>query len=161
MGARGKAPAPAKLRVLKGNGVDRDQDSNVVRRQPQDVPFLPDAPDHLPELAAAQWDHVAAGLRRMEIAGPVDVAALEAFCLAYARMRDAEAVIATDGMFTAGSTGQLVAHPAVAISAQARQQIGTLGAQLGLTPAARLRMTLPEAKVDDKEEALFGRRPAR
>lgn len=157
----GPPPTPAKLRLLKGKGPGTDSSGRKVRAQPVDVAFLPDAPEHLPELAAAQWDHVAAGLRRMEIAGPVDVAALEAFCLAYARMRDAEAVIAEEGMFTAGSTGQLVAHPAVAIAHQARGQIGTLGAQLGLTPAARLRMTLPEAKGDDKEEALFGRRPAR
>lgn len=157
----GPPPSPAKLRLLKGKGPGTDSSGRKVRAQPVDVAFLPDAPEHLPELAAAQWDHVCAGLRRMEIAGPVDMGALEAFCMAYQRMRDAEAVIAEDGMFTAGSTGQLVAHPAVAISAQARQQIGTLGAQLGLTPAARLRMTLPEAASDDKEEALFGRRPAR
>lgn len=149
-------PQPAKLRILKGNGKDRDQAHKKVRQQPQDVPFLPDAPAHLPELAREQWDHVCAGLRRMEIAGPVDVAALEAFCLAYQDMRDAHADIAARGLWVTGSQGQQVANPMLNAAAKARGQIATIGAQLGLTPAARLRMTLPEKEADSDEAALYG-----
>lgn len=156
MGTRGPVPQPAKLRVLKGNGRDRDQAHKKVRQQPQDIPFLPDAPSHLPPLAAEQWDHVAAGLRRMEIAGPVDMGALEAFCMAYQDMRDAHADIAARGLWVTGSQGQQVANPMLNAAAKARGQVGTLGAQLGLTPASRLRMTLPEKEADDGEAALFG-----
>lgn len=149
-------PQPAKLRILKGNGKDRDQAHEKVRRQPQDVPFLPDAPAHLPELAREQWDHVAAGLRRMEIAGPVDMGVLESFCMAYQRMRDAEANIDDIGLWVPGAAGQMVANPMLNAAAKARSQIGSLGAHLGLTPASRLRMTLPEKEADDGEAALFG-----
>lgn len=151
-------PQPARLRILKGNGVDRRPDGGKVLPQPVDVKFLPDAPSHLPEVARLQWDHVAAGLRRMEIAGPVDMAVLEAFCMAYALMREAHDRVAAEGMTATGSMGQPVAHPMLAVAAKARGQIGTLGAQLGLTPAARLRMTVPEAKSDgEEEEAFLGR----
>lgn len=150
-------PTPAKLRLLKGKGPGTDSSGRKVRAQPVDVAFLPDAPEHLPELAAAQWDHVCAGLRRMEIAGTVDMAVLEAFCMAYQHMRDADAHVAEHGLMVAGSQGQLVANPMLNAAAKARGQIGTLGVQLGLTPAARLRMTVSEAKGDAEEEAFLGR----
>lgn len=156
----GPPPQPAKLRVLKGNGRDRDVAGRKVRPQPQVVPYLPDAPEHLAPLAAEMWDRVAGELRRLEIAGNVDAAVLEAFCTAYATMRDADELVGRQGMTVAGSQGQQVAHPMLAVAAKARAQIGTLGSQLGLTPAARLRMTLPEV-TDDEEEAVFGRAPAR
>jgi len=153
-------PQPRRLRVLKGNGVDRRADGKKVPHQPQVVPHLPDAPDHLPDLAAEMWGRVCGELRRMEIAGMVDVAALEAFCMAYQTMRDADAQVAEDGIVSTGSMGQPVAHPLLAVAAKARSQIGTLGGQLGLTPAGRLRMALPEA-TDDETDAVFGRATAR
>lgn len=152
----GPPPTSAKLRLLKGKGPGTDSSGRKVGRQPQDVPFLPDAPSHLPPLAREQWDHVCAGLRRMEIAGPVDVAVLEAFCLAYQDMRDAADDIACRGLWVTGSAGQQVANPMLNAAAKARGQIGTLGGQLGLTPAGRLRMTLPEKESSSDEEALFG-----
>lgn len=156
----GPPPQPAKLRILKGNGRDRDQAHKKVQPQPQVVPYLPDAPEHLPLVAVEMWDRVAGELRRLEIAGSVDVAALEAFCMAYQHMRDADEHVAVHGLMVLGSQGQQVANPMLNAAAKARGQIGTLGAQLGLTPAARLRMTLPEV-TDDEEEAVFGRAPAR
>lgn len=154
-------PQPRALRVLKGNGVDRRADGKKVPYQPKAVPYLPeDAPAHLPPLAAEMWEHVAPELVRMTIGGNVDVAVLEAFCLAYQDMRDALELVRVQGATVPGSQGQPVTNPAVTMGQKARAQIGTLGTQLGLTPAARLRMTLPEV-TDDEEDAVFGRSTAR
>lgn len=81
------------------------------------------------------WDRVAPELERMGILGRIDHAALEAYCVAYRRWRE-------DPKPTNGA------------------ELRAWAVQLGLTPAARLRMTLPEAP-DDADEKVFGRRTAR
>lgn len=134
MGARGPAPSPAKLRLLKGDGRSRDADGRKVRPQPTAVPGAPDAPPWLSDEGRWLWDRVAPELERMGVLGRLDVASLAAACDAWSRFRAHD-----------GGRGWST------VSAELRQWL----VQLGLTPAARLRMTLPEAACDD-DEAVFG-----
>lgn len=130
MGVKGPAPTPAKMRLLKGSGTGRDVAGRKVRAQPRAVPAIPDRPDWLDPVAGRFWDRVAPELERLGIVGLLDVGALEQACVAYARWR---------------------ADPKPSHSAELRACL----VQCGLTPAARLRMTLPEpAHADD--EAAFG-----
>lgn len=153
-------PQPAKLRVLKGNGVDKDVAGRRVRPQPMAVPQVPVMPDWLPQRAAEMWQRVTPELKRLQLVSSLDLAALEGFCVAYARWRDAQDMLAQDGLTQVGQKGEVVRHPCTTIAKQFAEEMRYLAVQLGLTPAARLRMTLPEV-TDDEEEAVFGRAPAR
>lgn len=136
MGTRGPAPQPAALRILKGNGKDRSQDGSKVSPQPLVVPRAPTMPDGLGEFGEYAWRLVAPELVRLGILGQIDGITLEAWCRTYQlwKLHD-------------GGRG----YPALTASLTA------LGSKLGLDPAARLRMTLPEAG-DDEEDDIFGDR---
>lgn len=160
MSGGGRVPQPARLRVLKGNGVDRDVAHKKVRPQPRAVSITVEASPWLPPLAVEMWQRVVPELQRIGILGNVDLGVLEAFCMAYARWRDCQAIVDVEGLLHTGDKGATVRHPAAVLGNQFSAEIRQLGVQLGLSPAARLRMTLPEA-ADDETDAVFGRAPAR
>jgi phage terminase small subunit len=134
MGARGPAPTPDNLRLLKGNGKDRDPAGRKVRRQPKTVPAAPAAPDGLEGSAKWMWEYVTPELVRMGIMGRVDLGTLEAYCKAYDDMHN---------------------HPGGRGFSTVAMTMANLGSKLGLDPASRLRMTLPEAP-DGEEGDVFG-----
>jgi phage terminase small subunit len=134
VGARGPAPQKAELRILKGNGKDRDQAHKPVRRQPKAALAAPPMPTELGDHGERIWKHVTPELARMGILGSIDLATLEAYCRAYQAMRDHD-----------GGRGYM----------QVLIGLANLGSKLGLDPASRLRMTLPEAP-NDEEGDIFG-----
>lgn len=135
MGTRGPAPQPAELRLLKGNGRDRDVAHNKVRRQPKAVRATPPKPDSLNEDGLRVWDLVVPELERMDLLGRIDAVVLEAYCRTYQLWRAHDG-----GRGYPTLTAQLVA----------------IGSKLGLDPAARLRMTLSEDSDDDETEVFGG-----
>lgn len=134
MGTRGPAPERAEIRLLKGNGKDRDQAGKRVRRQPQVVRATPPMPDGLNEDGVRAWEVIVPELERMELIGRPDQFVAEAFCRTYQLWRAHDG-----GRGYPALTAQLVA----------------IGSKLGLDPVSRLRMTLPEV-ADDDESAVFG-----
>lgn len=80
-----------------------------------------DPPAHLPADVARVW---------REIAAAGDVAAgpdLEAYAGQVARLRDAQARIAEEGLIVAGPKGEPVPHPALVIERQAQGEIRAWG----------------------------------
>lgn len=134
MGAHGPAPQPAELRILKGNGKDRDAAQRKVRRQPKATKAVPPMPDGMGEDGERIWRLVTPELARMGILGRVDLGTLEAYCRAYHEMHN---------------------HPGGHGFATVAMTMANLGSKLGLDPASRLRMALPEA-ADDEEANVFG-----
>lgn len=133
----GPPPQPASLRILKGNGVDKDVAGRKVKRQPTTVNMRPPKPD-LPVHGDELWELVTPELERMGLLGRIDLVALEAYCRTYHVWKTHD-----------GGRG----YPALTLA------LAKLGSMLGCDPASRLRMTLPEAEDDDDEEArVFGRR---
>lgn len=59
-----------------------------------------------------------------------------------------------------GRDGQAVRHPAVMVANAASSELRAWAVQLGLTPAARQRMTVPQADDGLETEMLFGQVPA-
>lgn len=135
MGTRGPAPAKAELRILKGNGRDRDQAHKPVARQPMAVPAAPKMPEDLGEHGERVWKLVVPELVRMGILGQVDTVTLEAYCRAYEGWK---AMTPGDRGWASYTTAMI-----------------NMGSKLGLDPASRLRMTLPEAP-DRVEDEIFG-----
>lgn len=130
----GPAPAPAEFRLLKGNGVDKDVAGRKVKRQPKVVAAIPAMPEGLGEHGERMWEQVTPELERLGLIGRLDIGTLETYCRMYQQLRVHD-----------GGRGFAVLATAFV----------NVGSKLGLDPAARLRMTLPE-ESDDEEHAVFG-----
>lgn len=135
MGTRGPAPTPDNIRILKGNGIDRDVAHRPVARQPKAVPGIPDMPGDLGPHARRMWKHVTPELARMGILGRIDLGALEMYCRAYQEVRD---------------------HPGGRGWGVAAMTMVNIGSKLGLDPAARMRMTMPDLSDGNEESDVFG-----
>ena len=80
-----------RLRLLRGNPGKRP-----LRPEPQPArpAQCPEPPPFVTGYAADEWRRVAPELHRLELLTVIDIAALAAYCMAYARWRTAEEVLA-------------------------------------------------------------------
>ncbi len=154
MGQRGPKGKPSNVITLEGNPGKR----KINRREPV---FTEGAtcPKWLPPEAKREWRRIYRELMRNGLMTRADRALLAAFCLAWARIRDAQEMI--DGraeisvkqengkckmMPVEGGTvivtdkGNLIQHPAVGMMNQAIQMLSGLAAHFGFSPAARARI---------------------
>lgn len=99
-----------------------------------------EAPPDLPEDGRELWEEVVGRLYDSGVIDKVDRAALKAMCVQWAMAEQASRVLAKQGYFTTGSTGQLVEHPAVAIVRNAHSMFLRFAEQYGLTASARARI---------------------
>jgi P27 family predicted phage terminase small subunit len=154
MGA-GRPPKPTALKILGGNPGKRPL--NSLEPRPRSSAKVPRPPSFLSKEAKKEWRRVAPGLHEMGLLTEVDVAALAAYCQAFARWQVAEQMLTDEGMTFVTEKGYVGQHPAVAIARQSWQVIKQFAAEFGMTPSARGRMTLPEPKeIDPFEEYLSG-----
>ena len=148
---RGRPPKPTKLRVFEGNPGKRRLPRSEVR---------PVVPLHKPEIVSAAPAADAAWERAVSAMPPgfymdADAAVLAMHAMAWAGYVDAIETISRDGMFTTGSMGQIVAHPAIAIADKHAARILQAADRLGLSPVARARTgeiaspALPPLDPDD------------
>jgi P27 family predicted phage terminase small subunit len=82
----------------------------------------------------------------------MDRGALVGYCEAAAAHRAAIELLNRDGLTVQGYRGSVVKHPAWQIAKDAASQMLSFGGALGLSPAARARIDLPE---DEEIEESF------
>lgn len=146
----GRLPEPNKLRVVKGK---------AARDVPTPVPVLLEPPDDLKGDGRELWARVAPELERLGLLSGLDRSALEAMCVAYGQWR--QAVRELDGMPLVVETERgWRKNPLTTVARAASDEMRQWAVQLGLTPAARLRMVRPEASRGE-EESVFGGEAAR
>jgi phage terminase small subunit len=119
------------LAIVKG---ERRRAGRPLPNPPTAVPAAPPEPDDLGADGSQLWDLVTPELVRMTILAQIDLVVLEAYCRVYGEWRQE--------------------HPKSRRWLWLIDRLNTLGIQLGLTPAARLRMSLPEKTADD-EASIF------
>lgn len=156
----GPPPRPVELTRRLGNPGHR---SNLPAESAPlgDAIVSAEPPPSLPPYGRALWDEVVPILARYSLRS-TDLPAIEAMCQAYARMKQATDVINRQGLFSLGSTGQMVEHPAFKIEQQASRTFLTYAAQFGLTWVARSNLGLTEATRADiltKMEDRMGAQP--
>lgn len=105
---------------------------------------IAEPPAHLPEDAKDLWRNDVQKILEVGIADKIDMAALEAMCIAYARAIQAGRVVKSEGLFTQGSVGQLREHPALRIERESWMTFLRLAEQFGITPISRTRLGLAE-----------------
>lgn len=126
---RGRKPKPRRA----GEGLPVARPVEVVeasRLAPP--PTLP--PEGRPVWEAAVRDYG-------EILRESDLPLLEAWVVAVVRRRQAQALIASEGLLTESASGELRVHPAVRIERDEAMLEARLGDQLGLSPSARTRLS--------------------
>ncbi len=145
MGRRGPPPKPTALRLLEGNASKRP----LNRREPNPEPGRPVCPSWLLPEAKAEWRRIVPALERMGVLARVDRPALEGYCQAYARWRDAELQLTKYGWMIQTPSGYVQQGPFVSIVQRQILIMKQFLAELGLTPSARSRIVTPTAPATD------------
>ncbi|KAF0136870.1 MAG: phage terminase small subunit P27 [Xanthobacteraceae bacterium] len=124
----------------------RGRKPDQIATDPGALRVVPSPPSWLAKDAKAEWRRIMPELVRRRILTDGDMGAVEAYCTAVARIREAEKMIAAEGLTTGARK-----HPAVAIQNDAMTTARQLAAELGLTPVSRSRPTMRESAEDELE----------
>ncbi len=152
MGRRGPPPKPSALKKLQGTY----RKDRAARNEIEPKKGCPDRPTGLDKIARERWDLLAPQLVELGVLTLVDGSVLEGFCRHYSRAVQADRAIDKHGMIVETPFGPKL-NPAVRVSRESWTVLNQLGSKLGLSPADRARLSMPEKPVeDDTEKDLFG-----
>jgi P27 family predicted phage terminase small subunit len=144
----GPPPTPNHLKLLRGNPGKRP-----IKSQPEvDIsPEIPAPPEFLTPAAKDEWWRLASELHRLRLLTQLDVGVFAVYCQSYSNWVEAERELAkaaaadpeTGGLLVEGSHHQVIANPLLRVARNAADNMMTCGTQLGLTPLARSRISIP------------------
>lgn len=140
---KGRKAIPTKIIDLKGGTAHTHRPPRSQEPTPESR--MPECPDHLDDLAKAEWGRAGKILDKIGLMTDLDMMILAAYCDAYSRWIKATR-IAQKEMFQETKKG-ITLHPAVKIAQTAFDQMIKAGVLIGMSPASRATM-----KVDKKEE---------
>jgi len=143
----GPPKKPTKLRLLEGNAGKL----KINRREPEPS-GVPRAPEWLDPYAKAEWRRLGAELVRLGLLTRADRAAMAAYCQCWAGYAEATAALRADGMTHFTPNGMAVPSIWASRQMQCLKAMLPLLRELGLTPAARVRLEQPEPEVADEFE---------
>jgi len=122
--------------------------------------LLPKPPAFLDRIGKAAWRRLVSALNdRGLLLADLDFGLLESWCTVYAAFVNAQEAVRKNGATFTTSTGYVGPRPEIAIAHKSRAQLKALGAELGLSTAARARMNvtaLPEPGEPSLAEILLG-----
>lgn len=151
---RGRPRKPTPKHILDGTfRNDRHSDA-----EPKPEPGIPTCPKHLSKLARQMWKELVAVLGETGVLTLADANALGLYCEAYSDWRQAKEMIeATGAVLADDESGRIYKSPHRVILNEAIAQMQSLGASLGLDPAARTRLKVPPPapKVDNPKARFF------
>ena len=108
----------------------------------------------------AAWIELTDNLAAAGVLGRENGAACEIYCRNLIRMRAAEANVLEHGPIVAAPrTGVPMHNPYLAVANKAAELVAKVGGELGLTPAARGKVSKVGAGEEDPDEAFFGAPP--
>lgn len=145
----GRPRTPSKLKALAGNP--------GKRAIPKDEPLptgAPVAPKVMTKRAAAIWKRLV-GSMPIGVYAVADERLIAAYCEAAARHEEATTALMEVELVTTGSTGQLVASPWLKIQNDQARLLTTIGARLGLDPAARQSLSTPKENQANEFDGLI------
>jgi P27 family predicted phage terminase small subunit len=138
MGKRGPQPKNSEIRRLEGNPAKRPLKNGAK------ASGRPVCPDHLPEYARSCWARIVASMPST-VYSAADQDLLAAYCIAADMHRQAVEKLKTGDAVVTGATGAPYQNPWVSIQSKQAQLMASLGARLGLDPAARESLSMPAA----------------
>lgn len=151
----GPKPKPSALKKLQGT---YRADRVVPNEARFDIPIrMPSPPEDLSVDGAKLWRSVGKMLLNAGLYTAGDFIALELMCMAYGRMKEAERLMVDDGMVLRGKDGGYYQSPYLAIVNRAWDQVRSMLAEFGMTPAERTRVmsTVDNNRETDLADVLF------
>ena len=154
MGRRGPPPKPTHLKLLEGNLGKRPLNT----REPQPQKIAPRCPEWLTGEGRAAWRRLTALLKGMGLLTVADADAMAAYCLTYARWREAEEFLSAHGLVfplrdEQGRVRCMQPFPQVSIARNALLLLKAYQQEFGLTPSSRSRIELP-SRAEDRADWL-------
>ena len=151
MRSGGRKPVPTVLKKARGNPGKR----SLPKNEPQPKIVCPSPPKGLDDIAKAEWKRAAKILHDVRVLTDADLAVFRGYCVSYARMIEAEALVTEEGVTIEEARGGVSPYtitkeiPAFAAEVKARKQMTDLARELGLSPSSRARVaTIPETEID-------------
>jgi P27 family predicted phage terminase small subunit len=149
---RGRKPKPTAKKKLEGNPGKR----KLNKREPKPKVSATITPAKIDELAGAFIAEYLPHVQAMGIFTDADKAALELMSVHYSIAWQAATVIEREGLMLKNAFGW-AKHPLLQVLRDNSTAFKSYAAEFGLTPSARSRMTVPDAKeFDQLEMELFG-----
>ncbi len=152
MGARGPAPLPANVHMMRGNPSKlAAADLRAELRPPTEIPGCP---DELQAAAKAEWERIAEQLAALGLVAQIDRAALSFYCAEWGRWMWAEQKMAEEnaadpkherGYIVSAPSGYKVHSVYLQISRAAQDKCMAYAKEFGMTPSARSRVTPGES----------------
>jgi P27 family predicted phage terminase small subunit len=121
---------------LEGNPGKRP----LPQDEPKPAPIAPECPKHLAKAAKDEWNRITPELEKLGLLTRIDMAALAAYCQAYARWIEAEKMIKKHGVLVQTPNGYPVVSPYMTIINKALDHMKGFLVEFGLTPASRTRI---------------------
>ena len=140
----GRPPKPTALKKLQGNPGKRP----LNEREPMPMNRRPNCPRWLSEEAKREWRRLARPLHEAGLLTFVDRDVLAMYCESLARWIRAEQRCLESGDVLFTSNGNMVQNPWLGIANRSKKDTLTIMARLGLDPAMRSRIKLPEMDKD-------------
>jgi P27 family predicted phage terminase small subunit len=151
---RGRKKTSAKILQLRGNPGRR----RINDAEPKPETGVPKKPDFLTETAKKYWNYHAKRLDKAGILSRVDLGILAAYCTAVATLDKAEKMLAEHGYTQTTLQSGEKKSPWVLIAKEARDQIRSIGSELGVTASSRARIKVETKKTPDAFEIYRNRK---
>lgn len=148
---RGPAPQPADKKKLKGN---------PGGRPPMDSPSPPPVkklrcPSWIPKHGKKLWRRLCPQLMEEGIITEWDITSFEAMCMAYHMMREAQELIASEGLTVKAERGDTIKkHPAFTLYKENANLYRQFAELFGLSPVSRQRLKIKPKEVDEMDDFL-------
>lgn len=140
--------------VKKRNGTFRP--SRAAKNEVEVTLGRPDMPDWIARdpIAREEWDHIVPILEQARVLADPDKAMLADYCAAHSLAVNATIRYMKEGLVPRAKRGAKMAHihPMIKVAQEARNQAARLGAEFGLSPASRSRVSAVPKKSDEGEE---------
>lgn len=144
MAGRGPAPKPTALKILAGNPGRRP----INNREPRYRDSRPKCPDFLDDAAKEEWRRITKELAAVPgLIAKVDRSVIAAYCQTWSRWQAMEEILSEQGI-TYESGNMIRQRPEVAISHECLTLMKGFAQELGLSPASRTRLSIPQPHVE-------------
>lgn len=136
---------PVELKKLEGDR-SRTGIMSVKEIKPPKMKIV--CPDWLSEGAREEWVRLAPALEKMGLLTMMDIQNFAAYCMAYAKWKEAERILSEQGEVFETQSGYQMPSPWVAIARAERKAMKEFSALFGLTPEDRSKIIAGNEGVD-------------
>ena len=147
---KGRKRTPSKLKLVRGNPGKR----KLPKDEPKIDAAIPPCPKHLNKEEHKLWAEIGKELYDLGVLTGVDAGVFEVYVTALARLRRVK-VETEKALIFKGPNGGPLHNPYLAIENKAKEQVMKAGAELGLSPASRSRVSVMKPKEEADPFAEF------